>query len=35
FEVEGTSPQFAMRDGVLVDAHHMGRLKERVHQVPC
>ena len=33
FEVEGTSPQFAMRDGVLVDAHHMGRLKQKVRQV--
>lgn len=27
FEIEGTSPHFAFRDGQFVDAHHMGRLK--------
>ncbi|WAT08434.1 GNAT family N-acetyltransferase [Rouxiella badensis] len=27
FGVEGTSPAFAMRNGKLVDAHHMGRVK--------
>jgi len=26
FEIEGTSPCFAMRDGKLVDAYHMGRV---------
>ncbi|CFR31023.1 GNAT family N-acetyltransferase [Yersinia frederiksenii] len=27
FEIEGTSPHFAFRDGQFVAAHHMGRLK--------
>lgn len=27
FEVEGTSPCFAVRDGQMVDAHHMGRVR--------
>lgn len=26
FEIEGTSPCFAVRDGQFVDAHHMGRV---------
>lgn len=26
FEIEGTSPRFAFREGQYVDAHHMGRL---------
>ncbi|CNH45533.1 TPA: GNAT family N-acetyltransferase [Yersinia enterocolitica] len=27
FEIEGTSPRYAFRDGQFVDAHHMGRVK--------
>ncbi|EEP96984.1 Uncharacterized acetyltransferase yhhY [Yersinia aldovae ATCC 35236] len=27
FEIEGTSPRFAFRDGQHVDAHHMGRVR--------
>ncbi|CNI35977.1 MULTISPECIES: GNAT family N-acetyltransferase [Yersinia] len=27
FEIEGTSPRFAFRDGQFVDAYHMGRVK--------
>ncbi len=27
FEIEGTSPHFAFRDGQFVDAYHMGRIK--------
>ncbi len=27
FEIEGTSRAYAMRDGVLVDAYHMARLR--------
>jgi putative acetyltransferase len=27
FEIEGTSRGYAMRDGVLVDAYHMARLR--------
>ncbi|MBW5812269.1 GNAT family N-acetyltransferase [Yersinia kristensenii] len=28
FEIEGTSPCFAFRDGQFVDVHHMGRIKQ-------
>ncbi|CNG95169.1 putative acetyltransferase [Yersinia thracica] len=28
FEIEGTSPCFAFRDGQFVDAYHMGRIKQ-------
>ncbi|AHM71475.1 GNAT family N-acetyltransferase [Yersinia hibernica] len=27
FDIEGTSPRYAFRDGKFVDAHHMGRIK--------
>lgn len=27
FEIEGTSPRFAFREGQYIDAHHMGRIK--------
>ncbi len=27
FEIEGTSPRYAFRDGQFVNAHHMGRIK--------